>query len=347
VHCTSTSEIVPAAAGDPLVYQEETVSYSSSASAAHTDAELLEPAPPVSGFSVVIPAYNEEHGINPVLDHIGDILSNSPWPYELIVVDDGSHDQTAAIIQQRSDVTLISHPVNKGYGAALKTGIRRARYDIVCITDADGTYPNERIFDLLERLHATRSDMVVGARTGAQVAIPRLRRPAKLAVGRLANFVCGQRIPDINSGLRVMQRDAVQPFWNLLPDGFSFTTTITLCMLTSNYLVEYVPVNYHARIGASKIKPFRDTLNFIKLILRIALYFAPLKIFLPLSGIIFVLAIAWGLFTQIVFGRLADVSTMVLFMSSIQVAALGLLAELINHRVPSVYVKEGEDDEHV
>jgi glycosyltransferase involved in cell wall biosynthesis len=319
--------------------QEETVSYLSSASAAHTDAELQEPASPSAGFSVVIPAYNEENGISPVLDHIGDILAQSPWPHELIVVDDGSHDQTAAIIRQRDDVTLVSHPVNKGYGAALKTGIRRARYDVVCITDADGTYPNERIFDLLERLHATNSDMVVGARTGAQVAIPRLRRPAKWAVGQLANFVCGQRIPDINSGLRLMRRDAVLPFWNLLPDGFSFTTTITLCMLTSNYLVEYVPVNYHARIGASKIKPFRDTLNFIKLILRIGLYFVPLKIFLPLSGVLFVLAVAWGLLTHFMLGQLADVSTIVLFMTSIQIAALGLLAELINHRVPNAHRK--------
>jgi hypothetical protein len=181
--------------------------------------------------------------------------------------------------------------------------------------------------------------MAVGARTGAQVAIPRVRRPAKWAVGQLANFVCGQHIPDINSGLRIMRRDAVEPFWNLLPDGFSFTTTITLCMLTSNYLVEYVPVDYHARIGASKIKPFRDTLNFIKLILRIALYFAPLKIFLPLSGVLFVLAVAWGLFSQFVLGRLADLSTMVLVVTSIQVAALGLLAEMINHRVPNTHRK--------
>jgi hypothetical protein len=139
-----------------------------------------------------------------------------------------------------------------------------------------------------------------------------------------------------------MRRDAVEPFWNLLPDGFSFTTTITLCMLTSNYLVEYVPVDYHARIGSSKIKPFRDTLNFIKLILRIALYFVPLKIFLPLSIMLFVLAVVWGVFSQVVLGRLADVSTMVLVVTSIQVAALGLLAELINHRVPNMHRKGDE-----
>jgi glycosyltransferase involved in cell wall biosynthesis len=302
----------------------------------HTDAQPLKHTPPFQGFSVVIPAYNEEHSISPVLEQIIDTLAQSPLPYELIVVDDGSKDQTSAMIKQHRNVTLITHPVNKGYGAALKTGIRRAYYNIVCITDADGTYPNERIFDLLERMEETNSDMVVGARTGTEVAIPLVRRPAKWVVGQLANFVCGQHIPDINSGFRLMRRDAVLPFWNLLPSGFSFTTTITLCMLTSNYLVEYIPVNYHARIGSSKIKPIRDTLNFIKLILRIALYFVPLKIFLPLSGVLLVLAIVWGIFTHLVLGRLADVSTMVMVMAGIQVAALGLLAELINHRLPNL-----------
>jgi glycosyltransferase involved in cell wall biosynthesis len=306
------------------------------ASPAHTDAQPIKSTPPFQGFSVVIPAYNEEHSIGPVLEQMIDTLAQSSWPCEIIVVDDGSRDQTSAMIKQYQDVTLITHPVNKGYGAALKTGIRRAHYNIVCITDADSTYPNERIFDLLERMRETNSDMVVGARTGAEVAIPLIRRPAKWAVGQLANFVCGQHIPDINSGFRLMRRDAVLPFWNLLPSGFSFTTTITLCMLTSNYLVEYVPVNYHARVGSSKIKPVRDTLNFIKLILRIALYFVPLKIFLPLSGILFVLAVTWGIFTNVVLGRLADVSTMVMIMASIQIAALGLLAELINHRLPSL-----------
>jgi glycosyltransferase involved in cell wall biosynthesis len=295
----------------------------------------------LQGISVVIPAYNEERGITTVLEDIIETLSRSARPYELIVVDDGSQDATPAIIEHYREVTLISHPVNKGYGAALKTGIRRAHYDTICITDADGTYPAEHMFDLLERMQTTNSDMVVGARTSDQAAIPLVRRPAKWVIGQLANFVCGQPLPDINSGFRVMRRDAVMPFWNLLPGGFSFTTTITLCMLTSNYLVEYLPVNYHARIGASKIRPIRDTLNFITLILRIGLYFAPLKIFLPLSAFLVGLALAWGVFTHFVLGRLADVSTLVMVMAGIQVAALGLLAELINHRMPNIHRRGG------
>jgi glycosyltransferase involved in cell wall biosynthesis len=308
------------------------------------DIALAEP-PPISGLSVVIPAYNEEHGIRPVLDQLSTLLASSPWPYEIIVVDDGSQDGTRAIVQDHTardhgDVRLVVHPVNQGYGAALKTGILRSSYDLVCITDADGTYPNERIPELVEHCHANSCDMVVGARTSQHVVIPLARRPAKWMIGQLASFVSGQPIPDINSGLRVMRRSSVLPFWNLLPSGFSFTTTITLCMLTSHYLVAYVPVNYHARIGASKIKPIRDTLNFVKLILTIALYFAPLKIFLPLSGMLCVLALVWGIFTHVVLGRLADVSTMVIFMTSIQIAMLGLLAELINRRLPNIHRRE-------
>lgn len=293
----------------------------------------------VPGFSLVIPAYNEEHGIGPVLQHMQEILQASPYPYEIVVVDDGSQDNTAEVIRRYPDITLISHPVNQGYGASLKTGIRLAHYDLICITDADGTYPNERVFELLAYAMEKSSDMVVGARTGEQVAIPLIRRPAKWCIGQLANFVSGRPIPDINSGFRVMRRDAVMPFWHILPDGFSFTTTITLCMLTSNYLVEYMPINYHARVGRSKIKPIRDTLRFIHLILRIGLYFVPLKIFLPLSVLLLALATAWAAFTHFVLGRLADVSTLIIMMTGVQVAMLGLLAEIINHRVPNTYRK--------
>ena len=132
-------------------------------------------------------------------------------------------------------------------------------------------------------------------------------------------------------------------FLDLLPDGFSFTTTITLAMLTNGYLVEYVPIDYHARVGKSKIRPIRDTLAFMQLILRIALYFAPLKLFLPLSLLLAILGVAWALFSYFALGRLADVSTLVILMTAVQVAAIGLLAELINRRFPSYARAEPED----
>ena len=291
----------------------------------------------VVGVSIVVPAYNEEHGIGPVLAQLGEVMAARGLVYEIIVVDDGSEDSTAMVAKQHKGVTVLRHKGNRGYGAALKTGIRHANYEIICITDADGTYPNERIPDLVERLLHSGYDMVVGARTGENVAIPLIRRPAKWAISKLANLLAGEPIPDINSGLRVFKRSAVLRFFNMLPDGFSFTTTITLGMLTNGYLVDYVPINYHDRIGRSKIRPIQDTLNFVQLVLRIALYFAPLKVFLPLSGLLLVLALIWALFSRFVMGQLADVSTLVIAMTSVQVAVVGMLAELINRRLPNYY----------
>jgi glycosyltransferase involved in cell wall biosynthesis len=286
------------------------------------------------GLSVVIPAYNEEQGIHPVLDSLVQDLAALDVPYEILVVDDGSQDNTARIIREHSHVRLVTHERNRGYGAALKTGIRFATYDLICITDADGTYPNERIPELLARLHEHHSDMVVGARTGEHVRIPLVRRPAKWFIARMASFVAGEPIPDINSGLRLFRRGSVLPFWNVLPAGFSFTTTITLCMLTNDYLVNYMPIDYHARAGKSKIKPIRDTWNFIKLILRMALYFAPLKIFLPISLLLFALAVGWGFYSAFVIGRLADLTTSIIAMTAVQVGIFGLLAEIMRNRWP-------------
>jgi glycosyltransferase involved in cell wall biosynthesis len=275
-------------------------------------------------YSIVIPAYNEEHGIGPVLDQL--TQASADRPVEIIVVDDGS-----------KDVVLVRHLGNRGYGAALKSGIRRASHEIVCITDADGTYPNARIPDLVDLLDTGHFDMVVGSRTGDEVAIPLIRRPAKWMINQLANMVTGERIPDLNSGLRVFRRSTAIRFFNILPDGFSFTTTITLAMLSNGFLVHYEPINYHARIGRSKIRPIADTLNFVQLVGRIALYFAPLRLFIPMSAALLLIALAWGLISTFLLGRLADVSTLVVAMTGIQIGVIGLLAELINQRLPNTY----------
>lgn len=291
--------------------------------------------------TVIIPAYNEEEAIAAVLAEVEEELAASCHAVEIIVIDDGSEDNTAAIARQQEGVTVLQHRQNRGYGAALKTGLRHAGHDVVCITDADGTYPNGRIAELVERLQAEQYDMVVGARVGEEVAIPLSRRPAKWLLGRLANYVAGEHIPDLNSGLRVFRRDVALRFGGILPDTFSFTTTITLAMLTNRYLVDYVPINYYARVGRSKIRPVQDTLNFIQLVWRIALYFAPLKLFLPLSAFLFLLAVGWALFTQFYWGQLADVTTLVMVMTAFQVAVIGMLAELINKRSPSFNKDDG------
>jgi glycosyltransferase involved in cell wall biosynthesis len=259
-------------------------------------------------------------------------------PYEIITVDDGSEDGTAAAAEEfDGPVKVLRHRSNRGYGAALKTGIRHARYNTICITDADGTYPNVMIPQLLAGLADGGSDMVVGARTGGNVVLPLVRRPAKWVLGRLASYVVGENIPDMNSGLRAFRRDVAERMFDVLPDGFSFTTTITVAMLTNGYLVAYEPIDYHARIGRSKIRPIRDTLNFVQLILKMGLYFAPLKVFLPLCGLLLLLGAAWALFTWFAFGLLADVSTLIITMAAIQIGAIGMLAELIRARMRSPY----------
>jgi glycosyltransferase involved in cell wall biosynthesis len=291
--------------------------------------------------SIVVPAYNEENGLGGVLTQLSAIRAEmAEQQVEIIIVDDGSADRTAEIARQHAGVTLIGHRVNRGYGAALKTGIRHANGYWICITDADGTYPNERIPELVARVSSGDYDMVVGARTGENVAIPLRRRPAKWVIGKLANFVAGEPIPDLNSGLRIFNREAALRFFSILPDGFSFTTTITLGMLTNGYLVDYVSINYHARVGRSKIRPIQDTLNFIQLVARIALYFKPLKVFVPFSAALFLLALAWAVFSKMALGKLADVTTLVIAMTAIQVFMFGMLAEAMNQRLPNVYDKD-------
>jgi len=226
--------------------------------------------------SVVIPAFNEGPHVAQQVREVDAVMRQSGWTYEILVVDDGSTDDTAAQADA-TGVRVLRRAKNRGYGAALKLGVHRARYDCILITDADGTYPSEAIPRLLAE--AEQNAMVVGARIGDSVQVPLLRRPAKAFIRRLASYLSGERIPDLNSGLRVMRRDLVQRYAHLLPDGFSFTTTITLASICNGHPVSYLPIDYHARLGSSKIRP-RHAYDFALLVLRVMVYFNPLKEFI-------------------------------------------------------------------
>jgi glycosyltransferase involved in cell wall biosynthesis len=237
----------------------------------------------LAGVSVVIPAYNEEGAISDTIKEVRSVMDASKFEYELLIVDDGSQDRTVELATAEG-ATVIAQPENRGYGASLKTGIRRSKYDVIVITDADATYPSERIPELIDALEGY--DMVVGARVGENVAIPLIRRPAKWVLGKIASYLAGRSIPDLNSGLRVMRKPLVKRFAHLLPSGFSFTTTITLASLCSGSLVKYIPIDYHARVGESKIKA-SHAFDFLLLIIRTIVYFNPLKIFLPAGAVFF------------------------------------------------------------
>ncbi len=238
--------------------------------------------------SVVIPAYNEAAHVAGQIREVHRVMERCGWKYEIIVVDDGSGDGTAdaaAAVAAATGARVLRRRRNRGYGATLKQGIANARYDWILITDADGTYPVEAIPRLLAASDANA--MVVGARTGLTVKIPLERRPAKAFLRWLASYLAGRELPDINSGLRLMRRDLVERYDHLLPSGFSFTTTITLAATTNDYAVEYIPIDYHARLGQSKIRP-RHAYDFTLLILRVIVFFNPLKVFIPLGGFLFV-----------------------------------------------------------
>lgn len=285
------------------------------------DAIAPEPAP--VDVAIVIPAFNEEEGIGPTIARLRTAMQDSGYSYEVVVVDDGSSDATAERASA-CDVRVVRLPANRGYGAALKAGIAATASTFVCIIDADGTYPAEAIPRLMALTNGRH--MVVGARRLDDQSIPRERRPAKWALGRLASYLTEQEIPDLNSGLRVMRRSALMKFIHLLPSGFSFTSTITLSLLCSGHSVHYEPITCATRVGTSKIRAAHFK-SFVLLVLRTVVLFNPLKIFLPLGLMLFLIGL--GKFIYDVFLWNLSETAVMAFLAAITVWSVGLLADMI------------------
>ena len=282
-------------------------------------------------YSIVVPCYNEEDSISDTVAQLSTALA-SDMPYDVIVVNDGSSDKSGRILDgleaNHPRLRVIHHERNRGYGAALKTGIRSAHSEFIAITDADGTYPNERLPELVARCRDV--DMVVGARVGENVTYSRLRAFPKAFLRYWVSWIANRNVPDINSGMRVFRRETAEKFIGIYPDGFSFTITITLAMLTTYRMVEFVPISYRARVGRSKIRPIRDTLRFTSIILRTGTYFAPLRTFAPA-----ILLLGAASFTSLAFnlynGDLTE-ATMLLFLFTMNLGMFSLLADMIDKR---------------
>lgn len=285
--------------------------------------------PPVS---IVIPVYNERDGLPPTLKRLAALWSSLPSGSEVILVDDGSRDGTGEMLEESlpDGFRLFRHPRNRGYGAALKTGISEAVNEIIAIADADGTYPLERIPEFLEIMADQKVAMVVGARPPRQVAA--VRRPAKAVLRWLAEHLTEERIPDLNSGLRLFRRADVLRLASLLPNGFSFTTTITMALLTEGMAVRFIPIRYKTRLGSSKIRPIRDTANFAMLICRTALAFNPMKVFGPVGVAMVALGLILLVLRMVLPEPVGLATTVVFLVGGSQILAIGLLADLINRR---------------
>ncbi len=236
-------------------------------------------------ISVVIPALNEERAIAETVQLIREVLIKAQIaPAEIIVVDDGSADATAERAAA-AGAKVIHHPMNAGYGRALKAGITHATYDTIVITDADGTYPIHTIPELFDR-YSNGFDMVVGARSGMNYRGSLLKMPLRWILRRLVEFTASRSIPDINSGLRLFSKSTVTDYFDSLCDTFSFTTSLTLAYMMTGRFVTYVSIPYAERIGESKVRLFRDSVRTFQYILEAAVFYNPLRIFLLFAAIL-------------------------------------------------------------
>lgn len=273
-------------------------------------------------ISVILPAKNEAEGLNRTLPGLRDLLPDA----EIIVVDDGSTDETAAVGRQYG-VKVLSAPYSMGNGAAIKRGAREATGDILVFMDADGQHDPAHIPTLLERLHQG-FDMVVGARSSSGQANAG-RGLANAFYNRLASWMTGHKIADLTSGFRVVRADRFREFLHLLPNGFSYPTTSTMAFFRSAYAVTYVPVEVGKRVGTvSHIRPMRDGMRFLLIIFRIATLYSPVKLFAPAALLFFLTGLGYYAWTFASQGRFTNMSAL-LFSAAVIVFLIGLISEQI------------------
>ena len=284
--------------------------------------------------TVVLPCFNEAPHLLQEVERICAAMDGSGYSYELLAIDDASTDGTRVVLEDA--VRLFPHlrfmpfQRNGGSGTARRIGTREARGDIVVWTDADLTYPNERIPELVAYLvDHPHVDQVIGARSTEQGTHRVLRVPAKWLIRKIAELLASTAIPDLNSGLRAFRRSVSLPYLRLLPPGFSCVTTLTLSFLSNQHAVEYITVDYAKRSGASKFHPLRDAYRYILQVLRMVMYFNPLKVLMPPALWLFGTGFVKAIVDLVVAPRYIPVNTVLLLLTGLIIATLALLADLI------------------
>jgi glycosyltransferase involved in cell wall biosynthesis len=272
-----------------------------------------------SNISIIVPACNEAQGLEAILPMLVQLYADA----EIIVVNDGSDDDTEQVCR-RYPVRLINRPHKMGNGAAIKTGAREATGEVLVFMDADGQHDPQDIALLLAELERGH-DMAVGARSrGAHPNVFRLA--ANGLYNQLASWITSYRIPDLTSGLRAVRADRFREFLHLLPNGFSYPTTITMAFMRAGYSVAWVNVNVKVRLGSSHIRPLRDGLRFLLIIFKVGTLYSPLKFFAPISFLIFMTGLCWYLYIYFSQGRFTNMSAL-LFTTSILVFFIGIVSE--------------------
>jgi polyisoprenyl-phosphate glycosyltransferase len=284
--------------------------------------------------SIILPCYNEQGHVIAEVERVCAAMDASGYDYELLAVDDASTDETLARLHAAAErfprVEIVHFHRNGGSGVVRRIGTERARGEIVVWTDADMTYPNERIPEFVQLLEKDGTiDQVVGARTSEQGTYKMLRVPAKWFIRKLAERLTGARIPDLNSGLRAFRREVSLPYLRLLPPGFSCVTTITVAFLANHHEVCYLPIEYSKRAGRSKFKFVTDAYRYILQVLRMTMYFNPLKVLMPVALFLLGLGVLKGIFDLAAHPFLIAINTVLIMVTGLIIGSMALLADLI------------------
>jgi glycosyltransferase involved in cell wall biosynthesis len=277
--------------------------------------------------SVVLPVFNERGHLRAEIDRIHRALSDSPYSFEIIVVDDGSDDGSEVDLPAIEGIHLIRHRHNRGSGTARRTGTAAARGRIVVWTDVDMTYPNDEIPRMIKELDGY--DHIVGARRTEEGTHRFLRVPAKWFIRKLASYLTDTEIPDLNSGLRAFRRDVAMQYVHHLPAGFSCVTTLTMSFLSNGYSIKYVPIDYSPRAGTSKFHWWRDTKRYLLQVVRMSLSYNPLKVFLPLGLTFFTIGMGKLVYDWVDKDFRLAANTLLILLASLQAITVGLLADLV------------------
>jgi len=277
--------------------------------------------------SIILPVYNEAEHLVQEVSRVRVAMDASPYSYEIIVINDGSSDDSAEVASRIEGIRFINFLQNRGSGSARKAGTQAARGRVTVWTDVDMTYPNDTIPQLVKELDGY--DQVVGARTTEEGTVKALRVPAKWFIRKLASFLAGTKIPDLNSGFRAFRTDVARQYINQLPVGFSCVTTITMTFLAHGYSVKYVPIEYAKRAGESKFHWYKDTRRYATQVVRMILSYNPLRIFMPVGLGLVAIGVVKLIVDLVNLNMHVAADTLLILFAAFQVIAIGLLADLV------------------